>query len=122
MIRASRGIISDLIRLGVRFARRPDGSLDYTREGAHSKPRICFHKDITGERDYDGAVFPCGKAANVTMLEYTVMTDILVADGRCAGMIARTADGEMLHIHARDSVMATEASAAFMNIRRISRF
>lgn len=107
MIRASRGIISDLIRLGVRFARRPDGSLDYTREGAHSKPRICFHKDITGKEITTVLFSHAAKLPNVTMLEYTVMTDILVADGRCAGMIARTADGEMFHIHARDSVMAT---------------
>lgn len=107
MIRASRGIISDLIRLGVRFARRPDGTLDYTREGAHSRPRICFHKDITGKEITTVLFSHVAKLTNVTMLEYTVMTDILLEDGRCAGMIAKTADGELLYIHARDSVMAT---------------
>ena len=49
MIRASRPIIDDLIKRGVRFARTAEGDLDYTREGAHSRPRIVYHEDITGE-------------------------------------------------------------------------
>ena len=49
MIRNSRAVINDLLALGVRFDKEADGSLKYTREGAHAKPRICFHKDITGK-------------------------------------------------------------------------
>lgn len=49
MIRSSRDVINDLLNFGVRFAKNPDGSLAYTREGAHSRPRICFHEDITGK-------------------------------------------------------------------------
>lgn len=40
-------------------------------------------------------------------MEYTVMTDILVVNDHCCGMIAKTRDGETLHIHAQDTVMAT---------------
>ena len=45
MIRSSRDIINDLLRLGVRFAKKPDGTLDYTKEGAHSceKAAQCHH-------------------------------------------------------------------------------
>ena len=49
MIRASRSIISDLVKRGVDFERDQAGNLRYTREGAHSRPRICFHSDITGD-------------------------------------------------------------------------
>lgn len=49
MIRSSRDIIDQLLDFGVRFNKNEDGSLMYTREGAHSKPRICFHDDITGK-------------------------------------------------------------------------
>lgn len=35
------------------------------------------------------------------------MTDILVVNDHCCGMIAKTRDGETLHIHAQDTVMAT---------------
>jgi L-aspartate oxidase len=40
MIRTSPDIIEDLVSYGVRFARNLDGSLDFTREGAHSQKRI----------------------------------------------------------------------------------
>ena len=49
MIRSSVDIVNDLVKYGADFHREPDGSLSYTKEGAHSKPRICFHEDITGE-------------------------------------------------------------------------
>ena len=49
MLRSSREVIDELIDYGVDFARTPDGELDYTREAAHSRPRICYHKDITGK-------------------------------------------------------------------------
>lgn len=74
MIRSSREIIRELIGYGVKFERRNSGSdedtpeirenqdkqkteepenfLDdyaFTREGAHSRPRILFHEDVTGK-------------------------------------------------------------------------
>ena len=49
MIRSSRDVINNLLKLGVGFDKNPDGSLKYTKEGAHSQPRICFHEDITGK-------------------------------------------------------------------------
>ena len=49
MIRSSRSVINSLIDYGVEFERTNDGKLAYTREAAHSRPRICFHKDITGK-------------------------------------------------------------------------
>lgn len=107
MIRSSRDIINDLLRLGVRFAKKPDGTLDYTKEGAHSKPRICYHKDITGKEITTTLLSHVKKLPNVTMLEYTTMTDILVTEDECTGMIAKTKDGETLHIHAKDTIMAT---------------
>lgn len=107
MIRSSRDIINDLLRLGVRFAKKTDGTLDYTKEGAHSKPRICYHKDITGKEITTTLLAHVKKLANVTIMEYTTMTDVLVTEEKCTGMIAKTRDGETLHIHAKDTVMAT---------------
>ncbi len=49
MIENSRAAIDELISIGARFAREADGSLSYTREGAHSRPRILFHADCTGK-------------------------------------------------------------------------
>ncbi len=50
MIRSSRDIINDLVGLWhVDFARDENGEFAFTREGAHSRPRILFHEDITGK-------------------------------------------------------------------------
>ena len=107
MIRSSRDVINDLLNFGVRFAKNPDGSLAYTREGAHSRPRICFHEDITGKEITTTLLSHVKKCSNVTILEYTTMTDILVDGGKCTGMAAETKEGETLHIHADNTIMAT---------------
>ena len=49
MIKSSRETINDLLSFGVEFSRDENGELLYTKEGAHSKKRILFHKDITGK-------------------------------------------------------------------------
>lgn len=107
MIHSSRGIIDHLLALGVRFERNGDGSLAYTREGAHSKPRICFHKDITGEEITTTLLSHVKRRANVTIMEYTTMTDIIEEKGVCTGIRAEDRNGEALCIYAQDTVMAT---------------
>lgn len=107
MIRGSRAVIDELLALGVRFEKNPDGSLAYTREGAHSRARICFHKDITGKEITTTLLSHVQKLSNVTIREYTTMTDILTEDNVCQGIVAKTKDGEILHIYAKDVVMAT---------------
>ena len=47
------------------------------------------------------------KLPNVTIYEYTTMTDIIVQDGHCAGIIAKTKDGGIMHIHAEDTIFAS---------------
>ncbi len=107
MIHASRDIITHLLALGVRFEKNEDGSLAYTREGAHSKPRICFHKDITGEEITTTLLSHVQKLDNVTILEYTAMTDIIEENDTCVGIKAVSKDGKLLEIYAPDTVMAT---------------
>ena len=107
MIRSSRDVINNLLKLGVGFDKNPDGSLKYTKEGAHSQPRICFHEDITGKEITTTLQTRVKELPNVEIREYTVMTDILTANGACAGIQARTRDNSSLFIHARDTVMAT---------------
>ena len=79
MIRASRSIISDLVKHGVDFERDQAGNLRYTREGAHSRPRICFHSDITGDEITSTLLARVRELPNVRILEHTCMDDILIA-------------------------------------------
>ena len=48
MIQSSQDVIADLVSFGVRFEKNGE-SFTYTREGAHSRPRILFHEDETGK-------------------------------------------------------------------------
>lgn len=108
MIRGSRAVIDDLLSLGVRFAKEENGELKYTREGAHSRPRICFHKDITGKEITETLQRQVKALPNVEVMEYTKMTDILVENGECVGMVAEGEKEDITyHIFAKDTVLAT---------------
>ena len=106
MIRSSQEIIHDLIEYGVDFAKK-DGNLAFTREGAHSRPRILFHEDITGKEITSKLLMHVKKRKNVQIHEYTTMTDIIVKNGKCAGILTKTADGEEMKIYAQDTIFAS---------------
>ena len=106
MINSSRDIINELIGYGVDFATK-DGKLDYTREGAHSKPRILFHEDITGKEITSKLLAQVKQLSNVTLLEYTTMTDIIVENDECKGILAQDKDGNEFEIHAENTIWAS---------------
>ena len=107
MIRESRPVIDRLLQYGVRFDKDSEGNLRYTREGAHSRPRICYHKDITGKEITTALLEQVRKLPNVAVMEYTEMTDLLTLNGQCTGLAAQTRTGEKLKIYAEDVVLAT---------------
>lgn len=106
MIRSSREIIGDLIGYGVDFARE-NGELAYTREGAHSKPRILFHEDITGKEITSKLITQVKKRKNIKIYEYTTMTDVVEEDGICSGIVATAQDGTEMKILAPDTILAS---------------
>lgn len=118
MIRSSQNIIRELIRCGVEFQKAPaeEESKDkaellkeyaFTREGAHSRPRILFHEDITGKEITRKLLARVKTLENVSIYEYTAMKDILVQGGRCTGIEACGPDKEKIRIHADYTVFAT---------------
>ena len=106
MIRGSQDVIHDLIGYGVDFAKE-DGKLLYTREGAHSRPRILFHEDITGKEITSKLLAQIKTRKNIQIMEYTTMTDILISHGACAGIEAETSDHKKIYIHADQTIFAS---------------
>lgn len=108
MIRNSRKIIEDLVHYGVEF-QKENGVFAYTKEGAHSKPRILFHKDITGQAITEKLLTQVRRLENVEILEYTTMTDLIVENGFCKGIFAanNTDFNNPFEIRADDTVLAS---------------
>ena len=106
MIRGSQDVIHDLIGYGVDFAKK-NGKLLYTREGAHSRPRILFHEDITGKEMTSKLLAQIKTRKNIQIMEYTTMTDILISKGACAGIEAETSDHKKIYIHADQTIFAS---------------
>ncbi|WP_303250548.1 FAD-binding protein [uncultured Senegalimassilia sp.] len=111
MIRASRSVIDSLVDYGVQFECDEAGQLRYTREGAHSRARICFHDDTTGAEITTKLLAAVRKLGNVRILENTRMSDILTSENgagnqRCSGIAAFDAAGRALRINAQATVWA----------------
>ncbi len=112
MIEESRPVIRDLIRLGVEFDRTPDGELAFTREGAHSRPRILFHEDVTGKEITTKLLAQVRKLPNVQIFEHTCMVDLIESKDAtgasfCSGLVALRQDGSSVRIHAHHTLLAT---------------
>ncbi len=106
MIRSSQTIIDELIQYGVEFERE-NGKLLFTREGAHSTPRILFHEDITGKEITSKLLDRVKKLSNVTILEQTMMLDLLCENNCCYGIVMQTENGEIKPIYSDFTVLAT---------------
>lgn len=124
MIRSSREIIQDLIGYGVDFQKQDTDDSEskaagkdenaeiqdiyaFTREGAHSRPRILFHEDITGKEITSKLLAQVKQLSNVTLLEYTTMTDILVENEECKGILVQDKEGNEFEIHAENTIWAS---------------
>lgn len=107
MIRSSPDIVRDLLSYGVDFARDEDGSLAFTKEGAHSDKRILFHEDITGQEITSHLLSEVRQLFNVRLLTYTTLVDIIEQDNTCYGAVIRHEDGTLEKIEAGYTVLAT---------------
>ena len=106
MIRSSQEVIGDLVAYGVNFEK--DGQkFHYTREGAHSKPRILFHEDETGKEITSHLLATARTRANITLIENYTMVDLLCDGNVCHGIVGQDANGVFDTIVADYTVLAT---------------
>ena len=106
MIRSSNDIIRDLLWRNVDFVRAEDGELAFTREGAHSRPRILFHEDITGKEITQTLLDQVKTKENIEICEYMTMVDIISKDNICGGVIAMGAKNNVYPIRSQFVVLA----------------
>lgn len=107
MINSSPEILKDLLEYGVNFNRNEKGDLAYTREGAHSKKRILFHKDVTGKEITEKLFLRLQSFSNITVFEKTELLDIVEENNHCFGGILKMSDGSIKAVKANYTVFAT---------------
>ena len=106
MIRSSREVIGDLVDFGVQFTKNGEEFI-YTKEGAHSRPRILFHEDETGKEITRHLLEAAKARANVTLIESYTMVDLICEENQCLGIIGHDANGAYSAIYADYTVLAT---------------
>ena len=107
--------IADLVNFGVHFDTM-DGEVALTREAAHSVPRILHSGgDATGE-NIETALSRMALLANVVILEYCLVTEVIVNDGVAQGVRAidiRT--GATQEFRSRAVILATGGGGKLFN-------
>ncbi len=106
MIRSSQEVIGDLVNFGVRFEKNGE-TFNYTKEGAHSKPRILFHEDETGKEITSHLLEKAKNESNITLVENFTMVDLICQNNLCTGIIGHDKDGIYTSISADYTVLAT---------------
>jgi L-aspartate oxidase len=109
----SPGSVRDLQELGVQFDADRAGNLALGLEGGHSRRRIVHAGgSATGRRITRDLSAIAAMHERITVLEPLVASALLTGDGRCAGLVARSRDGEVRRLPARAVVLATGGMAA----------
>ena len=106
MINSSQDVISDLVSFGVQFEK--DGeAFTYTKEGAHSRPRILLHEDETGKEITSHLLETARNRKNITLIENFTMVDLICNNNHCRGIVGHDENGNYLSIVADYTVLAT---------------
>jgi L-aspartate oxidase len=89
-------------QLDVVFDKRPDGSLNATLEGGHSRRRIVHHKDSTGHEISQKLCQAVKKQSHIDILEHTVLYHLDRIDG---GFFAHLLQEDHTHVVAAPYVV-----------------
>jgi len=106
MIRRSPMLVQDLLKLGVQFQRQGE-ELVYTKEGGHSKSRILYYGDQTGQEITRVLISEILTRPNVALAQEVTWMDLRVEDGTCCGVVLRSKEEQITGILSDYVVVAT---------------
>ncbi len=100
--------VAELVGWGADFDRRPDGSFDLGREGAHSRNRILHAAgDATGAELMRTLCSAAAGSSRLEILEHHLAVDLVLERGRIAGVVAVGRNGCPVLLKAPTVVLAT---------------
>lgn len=97
--------IKELINLGLNFDIDNNGSIDFTREGAHSVNRIVHTKDNTGERVEKTLIDNIKKRTNIKVYENTYFADLIEKNNVCSGVVL-IRNNTQINVYAKSVILA----------------
>lgn len=115
--------VIELEHLGLPFNRTEDGRIDQRCFGGHTKDhgkgpvrRACYAADRTGHMILQTLYQQCIKN-DVTFFDEFHVVDLILSEGRCAGVVAyRIRTGELHVFHAKTVLFATGGSGRMFKI------
>jgi L-aspartate oxidase len=99
--------VHELIALGAIFDRDAAGQLQLAREGGHSHARVVHAGGAATGVEVERALAAAVQDTAAALYEHTFALDLVVEDGRCAGVVALAPDGGRAEIRARHVLVAT---------------
>jgi len=99
--------VGELVDWGAAFDRGPDGALDLTREGAHSVRRVLHAADATGREIGRVLASRLAPPPALTVVDHATVVQLIVRDGRVAGVRFLDRDGTLCDAEAPVTLLAT---------------
>ncbi len=100
--------VKELLEWDTHFDRYATGELMLTREAAHSRNRILHaNGDATGREIGRALLARASATPGITLLPWTLLTDLLHAQGRICGARLLDENGEIRTVHARSVLLAS---------------
>ena len=113
------GRVHELIALGVEFDREATGLLSLAREGGHSRPRVVHAGGAATGAEVERALVDATYRSASAVLEGWFALDLLVEDGRCAGVLALPPGGtgaDVVEVRAAHVVLATGGAGQLFSV------
>ena len=100
--------VEELLGWDTHFDRYATGELMLTREGAHSRNRILHaNGDATGREIGRALLARASATPGITLLPWTLLTDLIATDGRVHGATLLDENGEIRTVHACSVLLAS---------------
>ncbi len=117
LVREGPHRIRQLIARGAHFDTEPTGELKLTREAAHRARRIVHaNGDSTGREVQRSLTSNALESGDIRIFENTLSVDFFVNGGRCCGVLALDAQGNLKLFRAKATIAATGGLGAIYKV------
>ena len=99
--------VNELIAMGAVFDRQPGGALALAREGGHSTARVVHAGGAATGAEVERALVDSTRSTAAALFEEWFALDLVVEGGRCRGVVALSAEGQLIEVRATHTVLAT---------------